>query len=162
MATPGGFEQSVYVLATEPAGWPTAITAAEVNGGVAIHEDLPDPVDFAGTTNRMDTSVIANRQDRNEPGTLSLDSLNIEAFRRKASPVAIPALDDNTDYWVVKFEGGNIAAGDHGTPAAGDTCDAAAVSVGTKSDVDTPRGDARRMAIPMEVTGTVIRDLDLT
>jgi hypothetical protein len=162
MATPGGFEQSVYVLATEPAGWPTAITAAAVNAGVAIHADLPAPLNFAGTTNRMDTSVIASRQDNNEPGTLTLDSLTVEAFRRKTGAVAIPALDDDTPYWLVKFEGGNIAAGDHGTPAIGDKCDAAAVSVGTKSDVDTPRGDPRRMSVPMEILDTVIRDLVLT
>lgn len=161
MPTPGGFQQSVYVLASEPAGWPTAITAAEVNGGVQVEVDLPDPVDFSGTTNRMDTSVL-QRQDTSEPGTLTLDSLTIEAFRRTTGAVAIPALDDDTPYWIVKFEGGNIAAGDHGTVAAGDTCDAAAVSVGVKSDVDTARADARRMSIPMEITEAIVRDLDLT
>ena len=162
MPTPGGFQQSVYVLAAEPAGWPTAITAAEVNAGIQIEMDLPAPVNFSGTTNTMDTSVL-QRQDTSEPGTLSLDSLVIEAFRRRTSaPVAIPALDDDTPYWLVKFEGGNIAAGDHGTPAAADVCDAAAVTVGTKSDVDTPRGEARRMSIPMEITEAVVRDLALT
>ena len=161
MPTPGGFQQSVYVLATEPTGWPTAITAAQVNAGVQIEVDLPAPLNFSGTTNRMDTSVL-QRQDTSEPGTLTLDSLVIEAFRRTTGAVAIPALDDDTNYWLVKFEGGNIAAGDHGTPAAGDTCDAAAVTVGTKSDVDTPRGEARRMSIPMEITEAVVRDLDLT
>ena len=153
--------QSVHVLATEPAGWPTAITAAEVIAGVQIEVDLPAPVNFAGTTNRMDTSVL-QRQDTSEPGTLTLDSLTIEAFRRTTGAVAIPALDDDTSYWLVKFEGGNIAAGDHGIPAASDVCDAAAVTVGVKSDVDTPRGEARRMSIPMEVTEAVVRDLVLT
>lgn len=161
MPTPGGFQQSVYVLASEPAGWPTAITAAEVTGGTQIESDLPAPVNFAGTSNRMDTSVL-QRQDTSEPGTLTLDSLTIEAFRRTTGEVAIPALDDDTNYWIVKFEGGDIAAGDHGTPAAGDTCDAVAVTVGTKSDVDTPRGEARRMSIPMEITEAIVRDLALT
>lgn len=162
MATPGGFEQSVYVLASEPAGWPTAITAAEVTGGTAIHADMPDPANFSGTSNRMDTSVIASRQDTSEPGTLTLDSFVIEVFRRESGAVAIPALDDDTDYWIVKFEGGNIAAGDHGTPAAADVCDAAAVTTGTKSDVDTPRPDPRRMSIQMEIREPVVRDLALT
>lgn len=162
MATPGGFQQSVYVLASEPAGWPTAITAAEVTGGTAIHVDLPAPVNFSGTTNSMDTSTISSRQDTSEPGTLTLDSLVIEAFRRESGAVAIPAFTDDTDYWIVKFEGGAIAAGDHGTPAAADVCDAAAVTVGTKSDVDTPRGEARRMSIPMEIREPVVRDLALT
>ena len=163
MATKAGFEQSVYVLSTEPTGWPTAITATEVNAGVEIHEDLPNPVNFSGTTNSMDTSVIASRQDRSEPGTLTLDTLSIEAFMRKGTDsVAIPALDDNTEYFLVKFEGGDIADGDHGTPAADDTCDAAKVVVGTKSEVDTPRGEPRRMAIPMEIADTIVRELDLT
>jgi len=162
MPTPGGFEQSVYVLASEPAGWPTAITAAEVIAGTAVHVDLPSPVDFAGTDNSMDTSTISSRQDTKEPGTLTLDSLAVEVFRRKTGAVAIPALDDDTSYWIVKFEGGNIAAGDHGTPAAADVCDAAAVTVGTKSDVNTPRTDPRRMSIPMEITEPVVRDLALT
>lgn len=161
MATPGGFEQSVYVLAAEPAGWPTAITVAEIGGGTQVEVDLPAPVNFSGTTNRMDTSVL-QRQDTSEPGTLTLDSLTIEAFRRKTGAVAIPALDDDTPYWIVKFEGGNIAAGDHGAVAIGDVCDAVAVTVGTKSDVDTPRGEARRMAIPMEIAEAVVRDLALT
>jgi hypothetical protein len=161
MPTPGGFMQSVYVLAAEPAGWPTAILATEVVAGVQIEVDLPAPVNFAGTTNRMDTSVL-QRQDTSEPGTLTLDSLTVEVFRRTTGAVAIPALDDDTSYWLVKFEGGNIAAGDHGTPAIGDDCDAAAVTVGVKSDVDTPRGEARRMSVPMEITEAVVRDLALT
>lgn len=158
MATPGGFEQKVYVLATEPAGWPTAILATEVNAGVAIHVDMPAPLNFAGTTNSMDTSVL-QRQDTAEPGTLTLDSITMEVFRRKTGEIAIPALDDNTSYWLVKIEGGNQAGA---TPAATDTVDAAAVTVGTKSDVDTPRGEARRMSVPMEITEAVVRNLDLT
>lgn len=161
MPTPGGFEQDLYVLTTEPAGWPTAITAVEVNAGVNIRLDMPAPVNFSGTTNRMDTSVL-QRQDTAEPGTLTLDSLNLEVFRRKTGAIAIPALDDDTNYWLVKFEGGNIAAGVHGTPAAADVCDAVAVTVGTKSDVDTPRGEARRMSVPMEITEAIVRDLALT
>jgi hypothetical protein len=161
MPTKFGFEQSVYVVTTV-AAFP-AITAAEVNAGVQIEEDLPNPVNFSGTSNRADTSVIASRQDRSEPSTLTLASLNVEAFNRKAAAnIAIPALDDDTTYYLVKFEGGNIAAGDHGTPAIGDKCDAAQVTVGTKSDVDTPRGDARRMSIPMEIISTVARDVVLT
>lgn len=161
MATPGGFQQSVYVLATEPSGWPTAITVAEIGSGTQIESDLPAPVNFSGTTNRMDTSVL-QRQDTSEPGTLTLDTLTLEAFRRTSGEVAIPALDDDTDYWIVKFEGGDIAAGDHGAVAIGDICDAAAVTVGTKSDVDTPRGEARRMSIPMEIREAIVRDLALT
>jgi hypothetical protein len=158
MPTPGGFQQSVYVLTT--VADINHITTAEIEAGQAIHEDLPNPLNFAGTTNYMDTSVIASRQDRSEPGTLTPDNLSFEVFRRRGNTtaVAITALEDEANVVLVKFEGGNIADGDHGDVADDDVYDAVEVTIGTKTDVDTPRGDPRRMMVPASVNGTVVRD----
>lgn len=154
--TAGGFEQSVYVL-TSVANI-AAITAAEITAGVEIHDDMPDPVNFSGTTNYMDTSVISSRQDLSESGTYTPDEIAFDIFRRKTGGVALAALDDETAYYLVKFEGGNIAAGNHATPAAGDTYDAVQITVGTKSDASTGRSDPRRISVPSGVTGFITRD----
>jgi hypothetical protein len=154
MATSGGFQQSVYLLATEPADI-SAITVAEITAGTPVHPGLPDPVSFSGTTNQMDTSVIASRQDRSEPGTLTLEEITIEPFRNPEGDLVVAAVTPDSDFWLVKFEGGNIAGGDHTTPAIGDTYDAVKVVAGSRSDVDTPRPDPRRTAISLQIADTI-------
>lgn len=157
MATSGGFQQSVFLLASAPSDI-TAITVAEITAGTILHDGLPDPVSFAATTNQMDTSVIASRQDRNEPGTQSPDEISIEPFRNAEGQIVVDAITESTEYTLVKFEGGNIAGGDHTTPAAGDTYDAATVVAGSRSDVDTPRPDPRRHMISLQISGTITFD----
>lgn len=154
MATSGGFQQSVFLLSSEPSSM-SAITVAEIGAGTELHNGLPDPVSFSSTTNQMDTSVIANRQDLSEPGTQTPDEITIEPFRNTAGDAVVAAITESTDYWLVKFEGGDIAGGDHTTPAAGDTYDAVKVTAGARSDVDTPRPDPRRTMIPLQISGTI-------
>jgi hypothetical protein len=153
MATSGGFQQSVYVLTTEPANI-AAITVAELGAGTQIDDGIPEPVSFSGTTNQMDTSVL-RRQDRSEPGTVTMAEITIEAFRNAAGDLVVAAFTADADHWLVKFEGGNIAAGDHGAVAIGDTYDAVRVVAGTRSDVDTPRPDPRRHSIPLTIADSI-------
>lgn len=153
MPTSKGFQQSVYLLSSEPSDI-SAITVAEIGAGVALHTGLPNPVSFAATDNPVDVSVL-QRQDRNEPGTISPTTITIEPRRNAAGATVVAAITPDTDYWLVKFEGGNIAAGDQGAVAIGDTYDAVKVVAGSRSDVDTPRGEARGTSIPMEVADTI-------
>lgn len=154
MATSGGFQQSVFLLASAPSDI-NAITVAEIAAGTALHDGLPEPVSFAASTNQMETSVIASRQDRFEPGTQTPDEISIEPYRNTEGDLVVAAITESTEYTLVKFEGGDIAGGDHTTPAAGDTYDAATVVAGSRSDVDTPRPDPRRTMISLQISGTI-------
>jgi hypothetical protein len=154
MSTSKGFQQSVYLLATEPANLAT-VTVAEIGAGTALHAGLPNPVSFAGTTNQVEVSVIGSRQDLFEPGTLTPQAIAIEPRRNTAGAAVVAAVTADNDYWLVKFEGGNIAAGDHGAVAAGDTYDAVQVVAGSRSDVDTPRPDARGTRIEFQIADTI-------
>jgi hypothetical protein len=153
MVRPAGFEQRVWVLPA--AADLDAITVAEITAGDEITIDLPAPVNFAGTTNYIDVSDISTRQDKNQVGTISLGELSFEIYRDKTSQVAYDALDNETDLVLVKFEGGNIAGA---TPAAGDTYDAAAITVGIKSDVSSPRNDSRRINVPAGIREAIAWD----
>lgn len=154
MATSKGFQQSVYLLATAPASM-TAVTTAELTAGDPLHDGLPEPISFAATTNQVDVSVIGNRQDLFEPGTLTPQAIAIEPRRNPAGAAVVALIDPDTDYWLVKFEGGEIAAGDHGAPAAGDNYDAVQVVAGARSDVETPRPDARGTRIEFQIAGPI-------
>lgn len=153
MVRPAGFEQRVYVL--PDAADLTAITVAEITAGTEITGDLPAPVNFSGTTNYIDVSDISTRQDKNQVGTISLGELAFEIYRDKTTQTAYDALDNETDYVLVKFEGGNIAGAD---PAASDTYDAAAITVGIKSDVTSPRNDSRRVNVPAGIREAIAWD----
>lgn len=154
MVRPAGFEQRVWVLPT--GATLTAITVAQITAGVEITGDLPAPVNFAGTTNYIDVSDISTRQDKNQVGTISLGELTFEIYRTKGgTQVAYDALDNETDYILVKFEGGSIAGA---TPAASDTYDAAAITVGIKSDVTSPRNDSRRINVPAGIREAIAWD----
>ena len=157
MPTPGGFEQRVFVLTT--AVDLAAITVAEIGAGVEITLDLPEPVNFSGTTNYMDTSDISTRQDKSETGTYTPDNIEFDVYKRKSGAIAAPALDDETAYILVKFEGGEIAAGVYpAAVAAADTYEAVQITVGTKGDAQTGRRDPRRTRVPCGVTGLIERD----
>jgi len=154
-AKPMGFEQRVYVLTTI-ASATLAPTAAEVTAGTEITIDLPAPVNFAGSQQYADTSDISTAQDKQQTSTISIENLEIEIWKPKTGAIAYPALDNQTEYYIVKFEGGNIAGAD---PAAGDVCDVAHVEVGLKSDGATPRGEARRKRVPMGLTEAIAWDV---
>jgi hypothetical protein len=154
MATPKGFEQRVWFLPA--AADLEGITVAEFTAGDEITADLPSPISFAGTTNYIDTSDISSQQDKQEAGTLSIDSLDFEVYRRNPTTdeVAIPVLINGSEGVLVKFEGGGLAGA---SPAAGDDYDAVEVTIGTKSDVSTGRNETRRMTVPMAVSGEIVR-----
>jgi len=153
MATSKGFQQTVRLLATAPANMAT-ITVAEINAGTPLHAGLPNPVSFAATTNDVDVSVL-HRQDLSEPGTLTFQEIAIEPRRNTAGNAVVTAVTPDNDYWLVKFEGGNIAAGDQGAVASGDKYDAVKVVAGSRSDVDTPRGEARGTRIVFKIAGAI-------
>jgi hypothetical protein len=154
MATPKGFEQRVWFLTS--AGTFPAITVANLTAGVEITKDLPEPVNFAGTSNFTDTSDISSPIDKSETSTFTPENLEIVVWRRKpiADEVAYPALANNSTGFLVKFEGGGIAGA---SPAAGDKFDAVAVTIGTKADVSRGRGEGRQASVPMGVAGTPVR-----
>jgi hypothetical protein len=154
MATSKGFQQSVYLLSSAPPNL-AAITVAAINAGVELHDGLPEPVSFAATTNQVDVSVIGNRQDLFEPGTLTPQAIAIEPRRNAAGAAVVAAVSPDTDYWIVKFEGGEIAAGDHGAVASGDNYDAVKVVAGSRSDVDSPRPEARGTRIEFMIAGPI-------
>jgi hypothetical protein len=152
MVTPKGFEQRVYVAAS--VADPNAPTVAEITAATEISGDLPAPVNFSSTTNFIDTSPL-QQQDTNEIGTFGIDNSAFEIYRRKTGAIAYPALDDNTDYYLIKFEGGSIAGSD---PAAADVCDVATITIGQKVDVPGPRNDTRRMNVPFAIRTAIARD----
>jgi hypothetical protein len=128
----------------------TAPTAAQINAGVEITSDMPAPINFSGTTNYIDTSDISSAQDKQQIGTIGIDNIEFEIYRHKSSgaQLAYDALPNQTVRYIVKFEGGHIAGA---TPAAGDKCDVAAITVGIKSDVVSPRNDSRRVRVPVAI-----------
>jgi hypothetical protein len=154
MATPKGFEQRAWFLTTV-AAFP-ALTAAEISGGVELTVDLPEPINFAGTSNFTDTSDISSSIDKSEASTFTPENLQIVVWRRNpiADEVAYPALDDNTTGFLVKFEGGGIAGAN---PAIGDKFDAVEVTIGTKADVSRGRSEGRQASVPLGVSGTPVR-----
>lgn len=156
MVRPAGFEQRVWVVVTLTIGAPTA---AQVLAGIEITSDLPAPINFSGTTNYINVSDISDRQDKQQVGTLGIDNLDFEIYRHKAaSQLAYDALDNETDYYIVKFEGGRLAGAN---PAAGDTADIAAVTVGLKTDVTSPRNDSRRTMVPAGIREAIVWDIAL-
>ena len=148
MVRPAGFEQRVYVL---PAvAHMEAPSSQELGAGVEITGDLPAPINFSGTTNFIDVSDISDRQDKNQVGTISLDNLEFEIYRDKSDQVAYDALENETDYFLVKFEGLGTTE-----PDADDICDVAAVTIGIKSDVSSARNESRRVTIPAGIRSAV-------
>lgn len=149
---PAGFEQRVFAVTTLSSL--TAPTAAQINAGVEITSDMPDPLNLSATTNYIDTSDISSQQDKQQTGTTGIDNLSFEIWRHKGigAQIAYDALPNNAARYLVKFEGGGVVGA---TPAAGDKCDVAAVQVGIKSDAPTPRGEARRVTVPVGVTDTI-------
>jgi hypothetical protein len=151
MVRPAGFEQRVWAVTTLSSL--TAPTAAQINAGVEITADLPAPINFSGTTNYIDVSDISTAQDKQQTGTISIDNMEFEIYRHKAaSQLAYDALPNSTVRYLVKFEGGGIAGA---SPAAGDKCDVAAVTVGIKTDVASPRNDSRRARVPVAVNEAI-------
>lgn len=132
----------------------SAITVAEITAGTIAHTGLPEPISFSATDNQVDVSVL-QRQDLSEPGTLSFNEIAIEPRRNAAGNALVAAITPDNDYWLVKFEGGNIAAGDQGAIAAADVYDAVKVVAGARSDVDTPRGEARGTRIVFQIAATI-------
>lgn len=156
MGRPAGFEQRVYVVTT--VADPEAITDDEITAGTEITVDLPAPMDFSATQNYIDVSDISDQRDKQRPGTVSPDNLDFEVYRDDDTQIAYAALDDDTEYYIVKFEGGSIAGDD---PASGDTCDVAFVQTGIKADVSSPRGESRRVAVRAALMGGPFRDVEV-
>jgi hypothetical protein len=155
MVRPAGFEQRVWFLPTI-ASATLAPTVAEITAGTEITGDLPAPVNFSATTNFIDVSDIGDQQDKQQTGTTSLGDLSFEIYRDKTSEVAKDALDNGINGYLVKFEGGNIAGAN---PAAADVADVAAVTIGIKTDVTSPRNDSRRLSVPIGVRDAIAWDV---
>lgn len=149
---PAGFEQRVFAVTTLSST--TAPTATQINAGVEITSDLPDPLNFSGTTNYLDSSDISTSQDKQQVGTISIDNFEFEIWRHKGigAQVAYDALPNSSVRYLVKFEGGGIVGA---TPAAGDKCDVAVVTVGIKTDVPSPRPSLRRVKVPVGVNEVI-------
>lgn len=149
---PVGFEQRVWVVTTLSSL--TAPSAAQVLAGVEITSDMPAPINLSGTTNYIDTSDISSAQDKQQVGNISIDNMEFEIYRHKtlAAQVAYDALPNSSVRYIVKFEGGHIAGA---SPASGDKADVAAITVGIKSDVVSPRNDSRRVRVPVAVNETI-------
>lgn len=152
MVRPAGFEQRVWVVTTLSSL--TAPTAAQINAGVEITADLPDPVNFSATTNYLDSSDISTAQDKQQTGTTSIENMEFEIWRDKvaASQIAYNALPNGSVRYLVKFEGGGIAGA---SPAAADLCDVAQITVGIKTDVPSPRNSLRRARVPAAISSLI-------
>lgn len=155
MVRPAGFEQRVWFVPTI-ASATLAPTVAEITAGVEITGDMPAPLNFSATTNFIDTSDIGDQQDKQQVGTISLSDLSFEIYRDKTSEVAKDALDNGLSGYIVKFEGGNIAGAN---PAAADVADVAAITIGIKTDVSSPRNDSRRMSVPIAARDAIAWDV---
>lgn len=155
MVRPAGFEQRVWVVTT--LGSLTAPTAVQIVAGVEITADLPAPINFSGTQNFIDVSDISDAQDKQQTGTISIDNLTFEIYRHKTgAQLAYDSLPNGSVRYLVKFEGGGIAAsGGEGAPAAADICDVAAITVGIKTDVASPRNDSRRVQVPVAINQAI-------
>lgn len=151
MVRPAGFDQRVFVVTTLTSL--TAPSAAQVNAGVEITADLPDPINFSGTTNYLDASDISSAQDKQQTGTTGIENLEFEIWRHEAATqLAYDALPNSAVRYIVKFEGGDIAGA---TPAASDRCDVAQVTVGIKTDVPSPRNSLRRARVPAAISSAI-------
>lgn len=148
---PLGFEQRVFIVTTLSST--TSPTAAQINAGVEITNDLPAPIDFSATTNYADTSPL-QQQDTQQVGTISIDNLEFPIMRHKGigAQLAYDALPNGAVRYIVKFEGGGIVGA---VPAAGDKCDVATVTVGIKTDLPSPRGERRNVKVPVGITDTI-------
>lgn len=151
MARRAGFQQRVFVLTT--VSDINSITEQEIDAGTEITDDLPNPVNFTGTSNSIDISDIGDRIDKSMLGTFTPGTLEFEVYRDDESEAAYDALVDESTRYIVKFEGGAIAGAD---PAEGDTYDAVAVTVGTKNDVSSGRNESRRAMVPCFVHERVV------
>jgi hypothetical protein len=154
MTTPKGFEQRVWFIPA--AADLEALTVVELTAGDEITVDLPEPVNFAGTSNFTDTSDISSPIDKSEASTFTPENIEVVIWRRNptSAEVAYPVLDDNTSGFLVKFEGGGIAGDD---PASDDVYDALEVTIGTKADASRGRTEGRQASVPMGVSGTPVR-----
>lgn len=152
MVKPAGFEQRVFVVTTLTSM--TSPTATQINAGVEITVDLPDPISFGGNQEYLDSSDISTAQDKQQTGTIAIENLEFEIWRDKvvASQIAYAALPNGAVRYIVKFEGGDIAGA---TPAAADKCDVAQVTVGIKTDVPSPRKSLRRTKVPAAIASAI-------
>lgn len=154
MVKPAGFEQRVFVVTTLSSL--TSPTAAQINAGVEITIDLPDPVNFGGTQNYLDASDISTAQDKQQTGTTGIENLEFEIWRDKVvgSQIAYAALPNGSTRYIVKFEGGDGPA--FGSPiVATNICDVAQVTVGIKTDVASPRNSLRRTRVPAAIASAI-------
>ena len=151
MVRPAGFEQRVYVVTTLSST--TAPTKVQIDAGIEISQDLPAPINFSGTQNYIDTSPL-QQQDTQQAGTIAIDNLEFEIYRHKASSqLAYDALPNGAVRYLVKFEGGGQTV--PGTVTVGDKCDVAVVTVGIKTDVQSPRNDSRRVKVPVALNEAI-------
>lgn len=152
MVKPAGFEQRVFVVTTLSSL--TSPSAAQINAGVDITSDLPDPISFGGAQQYLDASDISTAQDKQQTGTIAIENLEFEIWRDKTvgSQIAYPALPNGTVRYIVKFEGGDLVGA---TPASGDKCDVAQITVGIKVDVAGPRNSLRRTMVPAAISSTI-------
>lgn len=148
---PVGFAQKAFIVTTLSSM--TAPTLAQINAGVQISGDLPAPINFEGTQTYIETSPL-QQQDTQQAGTISINNLEFEIMRHKTgAQLAYDALPNGAVRYIVKFEDGGMAT--PGTAAAGDICDVAAVTIGIKSDVASPRNADRRVKVPAALNDTL-------
>lgn len=149
-ARPTGFNQKVFVVTTLSST--TAPSAAQINAGVQIAPDLPEPINFSMTQNYIDTSPL-QQQDTQQAGTIGIDNLEFVIMRHKTgAQLAYDALPNGAVRYLVKFEDGNMAGS---SAAAGDICDVATVTVGIKSDLASPRNADRRVRVPVALNAAI-------
>lgn len=153
MGRRAGFQQRVYVIAKASVSDLSAISEANVTAATEITDDLPNPVNFGGTSNFIDISDIGARQDKQMLGTFSPGTIEFEIYRDGTSEPAWDVLTDENEFVIFKFEK-PLAGAD---PANGDEYDAAHVQVGTKADVSSGRNESRRALVPCAVVGVIVR-----
>lgn len=154
MGRRAGFQQRVFVAPAESITDIDTIGTADLETATEITEDLPNPVNFAGTSNFIDISDIGSRQDKQMLGTFSPGTIEFEVYKDDTAQAGYDALDDEGEFVIIKFE--HLESGDE--PEAGDVYDAAHVQVGTKADVSSGRNESRRSSVPCAVVGEIVRD----
>lgn len=153
MGRRAGFQQRVYVIASASVANLDAISEANVSAATEITDDLPNPVQFGGTTNFIDISDIGDRQDKQMLGTFSPGSIEFEVYRDGASEPAYDILADEGLFVIFKFDKPLAGA----QPQDGDEYDAVRVQVGTKVDVFPGRNESLRANVPCAVIDTIAR-----
>lgn len=148
-----GFQQRTYVIAKSAVADLNAISSANVNAATEITDDLPNPVNFAGTSNFIDISDIGSRQDKQMLGTFSPGTIEFEVYRDGVTEAAYDVLTDEGEFVIFKFEKPLAGA----NPTDGDEYDAVHVQVGTKADVSSGRNESRRATVPCAVVGDIVR-----